>query len=203
MCHGHRAHWRGYGFRGRRFPNREEWLQRLEEYQRDLEQEAADVAERAEDRQRLVAGLAEDRRLEPADVDRAGLLGDAPYGETDDAVPHDSSADRDVHGPVDQLVVGLDGAREAVSYELLERLPEVLGEGARIDMGNLYRILRALEEEGFISSEWDASAPGPAKRRYALTAAGSRLLYQWVEALEEAQARIGTFIERYERAERG
>jgi hypothetical protein len=45
MCHGHRAHWRGYGFRGRRFPNREEWLQRLEEYQRDLEQEAADVAD--------------------------------------------------------------------------------------------------------------------------------------------------------------
>jgi poly-beta-hydroxybutyrate-responsive repressor len=93
--------------------------------------------------------------------------------------------------------------RPAHGYELLERLPGVLGEGARIDMGNLYRILRALEEEGFISSEWDASAPGPAKRRYALTAAGSRLLHQWVEALEEAQARIGTFIERYERAERG
>ena len=44
--HGHR-HFRGrHGFRGhRRFPGREEWLRKLEEYQRDLEQEIADVAD--------------------------------------------------------------------------------------------------------------------------------------------------------------
>jgi hypothetical protein len=45
----HRRHYRGRrgcgpgGFR--RFGNREEWLQRLEEYQKDLEQEVADVAD--------------------------------------------------------------------------------------------------------------------------------------------------------------
>ena len=44
MCHGHRGH--GYRGRGwRRFGNREDWLRRLEEYQRDLEQELADVAD--------------------------------------------------------------------------------------------------------------------------------------------------------------
>jgi hypothetical protein len=44
--HRHR-HFRGRpGFRGHgRFPSREEWLSRLEEYQRDLEQEIADVAD--------------------------------------------------------------------------------------------------------------------------------------------------------------
>jgi hypothetical protein len=44
--HGHR-HSRGHRhFRGhRRFPSREEWLRRLEEHQRDLEQEIADVAD--------------------------------------------------------------------------------------------------------------------------------------------------------------
>ena len=42
MCHGHRRHGR-HGFR--RFGNREEWLDRLEQYQRDLEQELADVAD--------------------------------------------------------------------------------------------------------------------------------------------------------------
>ena len=43
MCHGHR----GFGSRRgwRRFGNREDWLHRLEEYQRDLEQELADVAD--------------------------------------------------------------------------------------------------------------------------------------------------------------
>jgi hypothetical protein len=40
-----RHHHRGPGFRHRRFPNREEWLQKLEEYQKDLEQEVADVAD--------------------------------------------------------------------------------------------------------------------------------------------------------------
>jgi hypothetical protein len=43
MC-GHRHH-RGFGRRGRRFPNREEWIRRLEERQRDLEQEIADLAD--------------------------------------------------------------------------------------------------------------------------------------------------------------
>jgi hypothetical protein len=34
------------GFRGRRrFGSREDWLRRLEEYQRDLEQEIADIAD--------------------------------------------------------------------------------------------------------------------------------------------------------------
>ena len=42
MCHGHRRHGR-HGFR--RFGNREEWLDRLEQYQRDLEQELADVSD--------------------------------------------------------------------------------------------------------------------------------------------------------------
>ena len=39
--HGHHRRFRGQ----RRFPSREEWLRRLEEHQRDLEQEIADVAD--------------------------------------------------------------------------------------------------------------------------------------------------------------
>ena len=43
--HRHRHFHGGFGRRHRRFPSREEWLRRLEEYQRDLEQEVADVAD--------------------------------------------------------------------------------------------------------------------------------------------------------------
>jgi hypothetical protein len=46
----------GPGFH-RRVPNREEWLQRLEEYQKDLEQEVADVAD-------LIRRLKEERPTE-------------------------------------------------------------------------------------------------------------------------------------------
>src|SRR5213076_91690 len=82
-------------------------------------------------------------------------------------------------------------------YELLERIPEVGVEG-RVDIGNLYRLLRALEEEGLVSSEWSDRLPGPAKRTYELTAEGLRVLDTWAEALGRAQTTISTFLDRYE-----
>jgi len=48
-------------------------------------------------------------------------------------------------------------------YELLELLPPLVGE-QRVDVGNLYRFLRALEEDGVVTSQWSADLPGPAKR---------------------------------------
>jgi PadR family transcriptional regulator, regulatory protein PadR len=87
--------------------------------------------------------------------------------------------------------------RPAHGYELLEALPTVIGE-ARVDMGNLYRVLRALEEDGLVSSEWEADAPGPAKRTYEVTAEGRRLLDEWADALRRSRERIDGFLERYE-----
>ena len=65
-------------------------------------------------------------------------------------------------------------------------------------MGNLYRVLRALEEDGLVRSEWDADAPGAARRTYELTADGRRLLDEWASALRRSRARIDAFLERYE-----
>ena len=87
--------------------------------------------------------------------------------------------------------------RLAHGYDLLERLPELTGE-QRVEMGNLYRLLRGLEEEGLVASEWDEDSPGPAKRRYAITEHGLHLLDQWVEALRSSQDRTARFLERYE-----
>lgn len=82
-------------------------------------------------------------------------------------------------------------------YELLERLPE-LGVEGRVDIGNLYRLLRALEQEGLVSSEWRDDEPGPTKRVYELTADGRGVLDTWAEALGRARTTIGTFLDRYE-----
>jgi poly-beta-hydroxybutyrate-responsive repressor len=87
--------------------------------------------------------------------------------------------------------------RPVHGYELIERLPE-LGLEGRVDIGNLYRLLRALEDEGLVRSEWNADLPGPAKRTYELTAEGRRLLDRWAEALGRAQETISSFLERYE-----
>ena len=91
--------------------------------------------------------------------------------------------------------------RPTHGYELLDRLPELLPD-ERIDMGNLYRILRALEEEGLVSSEWSDDLPGPAKRTYAITDEGLRLLDAWIEGLRGTQERISDFLTRYERERR-
>ena len=85
--------------------------------------------------------------------------------------------------------------RPAHGYDLLEHLPELTGE-QRVEMGNLYRLLRALEEEGLVSSKWDDG-----KRTYTISARGLQLLEQWIEALRTSQDRISRFLERYERGE--
>jgi len=86
-------------------------------------------------------------------------------------------------------------------YELIEHLPGVAGSETHVDVGNLYRVLRALEEEGIVASEWSADLPGPAKRTYELTDAGRRLLDRWAEALRDAQGVLSGFLERYEQGE--
>ena len=87
--------------------------------------------------------------------------------------------------------------RPAHGYDLLERLPALTGE-ERVDVGNLYRVLRRLEEQGLVSSEWDESVPGPAQRTYELTEAGGEALERWAASLAETRTRIDRFLERLE-----
>ncbi len=87
--------------------------------------------------------------------------------------------------------------RPAHGYELVDAL-ETLQPGERVDLGNLYRTLRALERDGFVSSRWDAEAPGAAKRVYELTDGGYALLEEWAGALRRARERIDGFLARFE-----
>lgn len=87
--------------------------------------------------------------------------------------------------------------RPAHGYDLLDRLPELTGDG-RVDVGNLYRLLRALEEQGLVRSEWDERLPGPAKRTYELTGEGRTALDHWAAALAATRSRLDLFLRRYE-----
>jgi poly-beta-hydroxybutyrate-responsive repressor len=83
-------------------------------------------------------------------------------------------------------------------YDLLEGIPSLVGDGTEVDLGNLYRMLRGLEAEGLVSSHWDVDAPGPARRVYTLTAAGTRLLHAWATALRSTESVITTFLDRFD-----
>jgi poly-beta-hydroxybutyrate-responsive repressor len=83
-------------------------------------------------------------------------------------------------------------------YDLLERISELTGDERGLDLGNLYRVLRAIEADGFVRSEWHAELQGPAKRVYELTESGSALLATWAEALRRTRTDIDGFLARVE-----
>ena len=85
----------------------------------------------------------------------------------------------------------------AHGYELVDRAAEVIP-GERPELGGLYRVLRALEEDGLVRSKWDADEPGPAKRMYELTPAGRELLRAWAKALKQTQVVVDAFLKRFE-----
>ncbi|GIH23256.1 PadR family transcriptional regulator [Acrocarpospora phusangensis] len=71
--------------------------------------------------------------------------------------------------------------RPAHGYDLIERL--ALFGADDLEPAQIYRILRALEREGLLASTWVASATGPARRRYELTASGMAELQSWMARL--------------------
>jgi PadR family transcriptional regulator, regulatory protein PadR len=80
-------------------------------------------------------------------------------------------------------------------YELSQRL-EAFG-FKTLDQGNLYRLLRQLEKDELVSSEWDTTGSGPAKRRYSITKAGITYLKGYANQLETYQSLLDQFFKMY------
>lgn len=82
----------------------------------------------------------------------------------------------------------------AYGYQLTQQLSEA-GLPA-FDSGTVYRTLRQLEKSGLVSSFWDTSESGPARRMYSLTKAGDIFLSGWIDALGRYQAVLQQTLER-------
>ena len=74
----------------------------------------------------------------------------------------------------------------AYGYQLAQQLAKA-GLPA-FDSGTVYRTLRQLEKTGLVSSFWDTSESGPARRMYSLTKAGELFLSGWIDVLSRYQA---------------
>jgi PadR family transcriptional regulator PadR len=81
-----------------------------------------------------------------------------------------------LRGVLDLCVLALLASGESYGYELGQSL-ERAGLGA-IPGGTLYPVLLRLERGGLVTSAWRTGGAGPARKYYALTDEGRRLLRQ-------------------------
>jgi len=87
-------------------------------------------------------------------------------------------------------------------YELMEKMA-TFGLNA-MNPGTFYRTLRQMEKDGMVSSCWDTSEGGPARRMYSITEAGEAYLKYWAESLNQYQQMMETFFRLYTgRSKRG
>lgn len=95
------------------------------------------------------------------------------------------------------LLVLLEG--RSYGYEIRSRLQAWGFRRSAEDPSVLYRLLRRLEDDGLIASEWDTSGSGPARRYYQLTPNGRAELDAATASLEKQARRIQSFFETYHR----
>ena len=86
----------------------------------------------------------------------------------------------------------------AHGYTLLDRIGEFGLENR--NPSAIYRALRDMEEQGYVTSMWDQEqTQGPPRRVYHLTEPGDEALKLWTQDLAETRKLIGGFLDVYRR----
>lgn len=84
----------------------------------------------------------------------------------------------------------------AHGYTLIEQLGEF--DLSDMDPSAIYRVLREMEEKGWVSSSWqEEEAQGPPRRVYRLSALGDKMLTGWASELQETRRVIDHILGRY------
>ncbi len=81
-------------------------------------------------------------------------------------------------------------------YAIVGMLTEIGMTDAALDVGQVYRTLRDLEQAGQVVSSW-TTGTGPARREYTITEVGSRALDEWAAVMKERHRLIAEFDAAY------
>jgi DNA-binding PadR family transcriptional regulator len=98
---------------------------------------------------------------------------------------------------MEPFVMVLLAAGSAHGYAIVGELAALGITNGTVDVGQVYRTLRDLEEAGQVRSAWSTAGSGPARRDYQLTAAGYDALDEWAAVIKERARLIGEFDARY------
>lgn len=93
--------------------------------------------------------------------------------------------------PVVLLLLRKSGS--CTGYDLSRELQRHALTDAAIEKGAIYRVLRQLEANGNVSSEWKTGGAGPARRVYRLTRAGEQHLGEWATVLGHLSKSMSRF----------
>lgn len=63
----------------------------------------------------------------------------------------------------------------------------------------IYRSLKGLEEEGFVSSYWETETSGPARKRYKINDKGQQQLVEFKADIEMRKKNLEYFLESYKK----
>lgn len=85
----------------------------------------------------------------------------------------------------------------AHGYAITGQLEEMGISSGPVDVGQVYRTLRDLEEAGQVTSSWSSESVGPQRRNYLLTNAGYAALDEWAAVMKERARLIAEFDARY------
>ncbi len=85
-------------------------------------------------------------------------------------------------------------------YALIGQLAEMGVADGDVDVGQVYKTLRDLEQAGHVVSTWSNEPTGPQRRDYELTASGRRALAEWAAVMRERRRLIEDFEARFRRS---
>jgi len=98
---------------------------------------------------------------------------------------------------MEPFVLVLLAGGSAHGYAITAQLEEMGITGGPVDVGQVYRTLRDLEQAGMVTSSWSAEAVGPQRRDYELTDAGYVAIDEWAAVMKERARLIAEFNGRY------
>jgi PadR family transcriptional regulator PadR len=85
--------------------------------------------------------------------------------------------------------------RPMYGYEVAKQLEEICGGELPMNQGALYPVLRALEQQSFLSSYVEPSVAGPARKYYSITPAGRLALKRWTATWQNTIQFVNSVLE--------
>jgi len=100
------------------------------------------------------------------------------------------------HRWMEPFVLALLAGGAAHGYAIVGELSQLGITTGAVDVGQVYRTLRDLEEAGQVRSSW-MTGTGPARRDYEMTASGFVALDEWAAVMKERSRLVAEFEARY------